>query len=247
MFKEKDLELIEDGERLNKIIEGFIRKKAYKKDAMHILEAGCGRRWPFQLEGINYILTGVDMDKAALDIRKNKLSDLHESIEGDLCSLDLGVDRFDVIYCSYVLEHIENADVVLNNFVKWLKPNGIIIINVPDPDSVHGFITRITPHWFHVFFYRFVEGKKNAGKPGYAPYPTYYNPVISRKGMRSFCNDEDTNVVLEAEYGGAFFRPGKGALKPLIYIIKKIINIISIGFLSSKHSSLLYILSKRVV
>ena len=210
---------------------------------MHILEAGCGRKWPFQLEGINYILTGVDMDKAALDIRKNVLSDLHESIEGDLCLLDLGEDRFDVIYCSYVLEHIEKADVVLNNFVKWIKPNGIIIIKVPDPDSVHGYITRITPHWFHVFFYRFVQKKKNAGKPGYPPYPTYYNPVISRKGMRLFCNN--TNVVLDAEYGGGFFRPGKGALKPLIQIFKKFINIISIGVLSSKHSSLIYILSKK--
>ncbi len=25
---------------------------------MHILEAGCGRNWPFQLEGINAALTG---------------------------------------------------------------------------------------------------------------------------------------------------------------------------------------------
>ncbi len=73
------------------------------------------------------------------------MSDFRESIEGDL-----GVDRFDVIYCSYVLEHIENADVVLNRFVKWIKPNGIIIIKVLDPDSVHGYITRITPHWFHL-------------------------------------------------------------------------------------------------
>ncbi|MEE9363143.1 MAG: class I SAM-dependent methyltransferase [Cellulophaga sp.] len=244
MFKEKKLELIEDRQQMNKIIEDFIRKKSSKKETMHILEAGCGRKWPFQLEGIDYVLTGVDMDKKALDIRKNILSDLHESIEGDLCSLDLGVDRFDVIYCSYVLEHIEKANVVLNNFVTWLKPNGIIIIKVPDPDSVHGYITRITPHWFHVFFYRFVLGNKNAGKPGYPPYPTYYNSVISRKGMSLFCN-ENTNIALEAEYGGGFFNPGKGALKLLIHTIKKVINIISIGVLSSKHSSLIYILSKN--
>ncbi|MGH9955766.1 MAG: methyltransferase domain-containing protein, partial [Pyrinomonadaceae bacterium] len=79
-----------------------------------------------------------------------------------------------VIYNSFVLEHIEDASQVLQNSTRWLKPGGIVVLKIPDPDSVCGFITRVTPHWFHVFYYRYLLGARNAGKPGYAPYTIDY-------------------------------------------------------------------------
>lgn len=182
MNKERHLEIIEDRKQEIEMIESLIRKEDSHNEPVRILEAGCGRRWPFKMEGIQHILTGVDMDKAALEIRKNTLGDLHETVEGDLCSVDLGADRYDVIYCSFVLEHVKRADVVMKNFVKWIKPNGIIIIKIPDPYSVQGYITRITPYWFHVFYYRFILGHKTAGKPGYAPsfFISYVNKTSNR-------------------------------------------------------------------
>ena len=247
MNKERHLEIIEDRKQAIEMIESLIRKEDSHNEPVRILEAGCGRRWPFKMEGIQHILTGVDMDKAALEIRKNTLGDLHETVEGDLCSVDLGANRYDVIYCSFVLEHVKRADVVMKNFVKWIKPNGIIIIKIPDPYSVQGYITRITPYWFHVFYYRFILGNKNAGKPGYGPYSTYYHSIVSRRGMRDFCNDRSNCVVLAAEYGDEYFRPGRGAMKTLLHIFKRVINIISIGALSSKHTNLLYIIRKQNV
>ena len=95
-----------------------------------------------------------------------------------------------------------------------------------------------------MFFYRFILKNKQAGKPGYAPYPTYYSPIISRDGIRYFCNDEANKIELEAEYGDGYFKPGKGSMKTLIHIIKKFVNILSIGRLSDKHTNLLYILRK---
>jgi SAM-dependent methyltransferase len=243
MNKKIYLDLTKSYEQENKLIESFIRRQASNGELIHILEAGCGREWPFKLEGIKYILTGVDTDKEALKIRKNNLNDLHETIEGDLSSIDLGMDRYDMIYCSFVMEHIERADVVMRSFVKWLKPNGIIIIKIPDPYSAFGFVTRITPHWFHIFYYR-ILGKKSAGKPGYAPYPTYYHSVVSRRGMREFCN-KIPNIIIEAEYGDGYWRPGRGTLKIFIHIIKIAINIMSIGSLSYKHTNLLYIIRKN--
>ena len=244
MNKERYLELIEDRRKEHEMIERLIRKKASNSEPIHILEAGCGRKWPFRLERNQYILTGVDMDKDALEIRKNTLSDLHKTIEGDLCSVDLGADKYDVIYSSFVLEHIKRADLVMKNFVKWAKPNGIIIIKLPDPYSVRGYITRITPHWFHVFYYRFIMRHKKAGKPGYGPYPTHYNPIVSRSGIRDFCNDGGNNILLDAEYGDGYFRPGRGFRKALIHIIKRVVSILSFGCLSDKHTNILYVLRK---
>ncbi len=244
MDKEKHLELIEGSTQGNEIIENFIRNKASDGELIHILEAGCGRRWPYRLEGIQYFLTGVDMDRDALEIRKNTLSDLHETIEGNLCSVNLGADKYDAIYCSYVLEHIKRADLVMKKFVEWVKPNGIIIIKIPDPKSVQGYFTRITPYWFHVFYYRVIMGIKNAGKLGYGPYPTYYNPIVSRSGIRNFCNDGGNNLVLDVEYGYRSIRPSRG-IRKMIHMFKKVINIISIGYFDHKHTDLLYILRKK--
>lgn len=240
----RHLELIDSQRQEDELIEKFIRDMSDGCRPLDILEAGCGREWPFQLDDVDHVLTGIDRDRAALDIRKNTVADLDESIEGDLCFIDLPANRYDVIYCSFVLEHIEQADLVIENFVKWVKPNGLIIIKIPDPYSVYGFITRTTPHWFHVFFYRFFLESTTAGKPGYPPYPTYYNPIVSRRGIRKFCENSSNKLTLDAEYGDGFLRPGTGAKKILIHAIKKIFNLLSLGTLSDRHTNLLYLLRK---
>ena len=143
---------------------------------------------------------------------------------------------YDVIYNSYVLEHVEGAETVLENFVSWLKPGGLMIITIPDPDSVYGFFARVTPHWFHVLFYRYVAGNRNAGKPGHAPYPTVYDPVVSRRGFREFARKRHLKIVEECG-----FRKLRGAAGWFVSFV----HLVSLGRLASNHSNLMYILEKR--
>ena len=189
------------------------------------------------------MLTGVDLDKAALEIRKNVLNDLHEIIEGDLRTVAFDDARFDVIYNAYVLEHIDGAEFVLKRFVDWLKPGGSLILHIPDPNSVQGFVTRISPHWFHVFYYRFILGKTSAGKPGYAPYRTYYDHVVSRSGIRKFCQENKLAII--SEVGNAYWKPGRGILKPAIVLFTKFVSIMSFGVLAWQYTNLLYIIQKK--
>ncbi|HEY8580116.1 MAG TPA: class I SAM-dependent methyltransferase, partial [Beijerinckiaceae bacterium] len=136
---------------------------------LRILEAGCGQKWSLDLGTAAFHLTGVDLDKDALDIRLNQRRDLHHAIHGDLATVDLPKNAFDVIYCSYVLEHVPDADVVLGRMYEWLAPGGLLVLRLPAPESFRGFVTRVTPHWFHVAYYRWVKGQKNAGRPGHGP------------------------------------------------------------------------------
>jgi SAM-dependent methyltransferase len=207
---------------------------------LQILEAGCGQSWELRLEGVHYFLTGVDLDQAALEIRKNILNDLDEIIQGDLRSVDLGDRKYDVIYNSYVLEHIQDAGAVLRRFLGWLKPNGLIIIRIPDPQSVQGFVTRISPHWLHVFYYRHILGKAAAGTPGHAPYQTFYDPVVSRSGIHEFCRAN--GLTIRAEVGNAYWRPGRGVLKPAIVLFKRLVSYLSLGALTWEYVDLLYVL-----
>src|SRR5688572_850169 len=162
------LRLLESHDFEKQMLERYIRENAAKNGSLNILEAGCGQTWALNLQGVNYHLTGVDVDRAALEIRKHKTKDLDEIVEGDLCTVDLRENQYDVIYNSYVLEHIDGAETVMKNFLRWLKPGGIMILRFPDRQTAYGFMTRFSPFWFHVFFKKVLMGDPNAGKPGFA-------------------------------------------------------------------------------
>lgn len=66
---------------------------------------------------------------------------------------------------------------------------------MPDRDSAQGFFARVTPHWAHVLYYRWAWQMKNAGKPGFAPYRTVYDWVVSRSGLFEFCASKGLVVV----------------------------------------------------
>lgn len=235
------LQLLSNQSEEMELIMRFIRATAHH-DPIKILEAGCGTWRYLELDDIPHHLTGVDLDEEALALRKKKFNDIHDYIVGDLETVALAPASYDAIYNSFVLEHIEHADKVLENFVRWVKPGGVIVVRVPDPYSAHGFVTKVTPHWFHVLYYRYALNQKNAGKPGYAPYPTYYHPVISRQGMRDFCSKH--NIELAVETGEKYYKPGKGLIKQLILLVRKTLEVLSLGKLSGKHSNLLYIIRK---
>lgn len=242
MSDEPALPLSPTREAETKLVESWIRSQRPAGETIQILEAGCGQRWPLRLDGVDYRLTGVDLDAAALEIRRTKTNDLDEGIVGDLRSVTLPAGKFDVIYNVYVLEHVEGAEEVLRSFVKWLRPNGIAIIKIPDPQSVHGFVAKTTPYWFHRLYYRWILRHKHAGEPGHAPYRTIYDSVVSRAGIRTFC--AAYGLTIEAEVGDGFLKPGKGLGKTAVTVVKQMIHLLSLGRLSHRHSNLLYILRK---
>lgn len=206
-----------------------------KGDGIRILEAGCGRKWPLDIK-TNYHLTGIDLDAAALTARMYNIGDLDEAIIGDLKSCDIPPNSFDVIYCSHVLEHVNGAEQVIDNFIHWLRPGGLILIQIPVSNSVYGFITKITPYWVHVFYYRYLLGKKNAGTPGYGPYKTFYDSLISEKGMRRYCEDRGLFVI--DQYGQFYWM--RGWQKTVINTI----GLLSMGRLSSRYNNVGYVITK---
>jgi len=147
------VKLIENRDEEKKLLAKCIRQMARSGYPLNILEAGCGRQWPLDQHGVLFTLTGVDINEDALEYRK--ANDLHKAIVGDLRTINIEECEYDVIYSSFVFEHIDGAEHVLNNFMRWLKPGGILIIKVPDRNSVHGFITRVTPFWFHIFYKKY--------------------------------------------------------------------------------------------
>jgi SAM-dependent methyltransferase len=207
---------------------------------LEILEAGCGRRWGLELEGVDFRLTGVDNNQDALDFRKGQ-GDLNVAILGDLNQVDLEKNRYDVIYSSNVLEHVDGAEKVLENFITWLKPGGILALIFPNRDSVKGFLTRTTPFRFHVFYKRYIQGWKDAGTPGSDPFPTFFDKVVSRKGMRQFCERHGLSILGEYYSDQKYTRP---AFRALAALLTWGIHLISLRTLSADKTELVYIIKR---
>ncbi len=210
---------------------------------LSIVEAGCGQAWLIDLKGIDYTLTGVDLDAAALELRKSVQQDLDTVICGDLCTLELPEASFDVVYSFYVLEHVPQAELALLNLIRWLKPGGLMILRLPDPRSVRGFYSKITPHWVHILYYRFVYQKKMAGKPGHPPYPISYHPIIERESLCGFLEQHGMTCV--GCYGDGYRREGsKGWVTAILNGINKLTALLSLGKLHAEYSDILYIVTK---
>jgi SAM-dependent methyltransferase len=239
----RKVKLITSYDRECRLLETHIRQKAINESPLQILDAGCGLHWPLDLRGIQFTLTGVNIDKNILDLRKLRSNDLNEMIVGDLRSIDIEKSKYDIIYNSYVLEHIDGAERVLDNFYNWLKPGGILILKIPDRNSVWGFVTRVTPFWFHKFHKRYIRGVRNAGETGFGPYPTFHDTIVSRAGIREYCRRN--RLTIKEECGCGYYLDGQGMVARVIRLFVRSVGLLSLGKLPWEHNDLTYILEKK--
>ena len=241
------LEIIErEGATTNQRLSDYINdyfENSSQHESIDILEAGCGKKWNLGLS-VKRRLTGVDLSREAIEMRMTRYNDINEMIVGDLAAVEIAKRSFDIVYCSYVLEHLDEAELVLDRFFDWLRPGGLAVLLFPDRDTVPGAITRFTPHWFHVAYYKYIEKFPHAGEPGHGPFPTYYDSVISREGIHNYCEDRGHKIMLE------FATPVRipasaGVLRPFITAFVKSLSVLSLGHLSGKHQNLILILRKE--
>ncbi len=226
------------------VLSAFLREK-YRgcKRPLKILEAGCGRSWPLEMGDLQVELTGVDIDQEALNARQTEVGDLVSAIVGDLHTVEFQPEQFDVIYCCEVLEHVDGAEQVLRRLMSWLKRDGAALLIFPDRDTVFGFATRFSPHWMHVAYHRYVLRIADAGRPGFGPYRTYYDPLVSRRGMHRFCAANGCRIALErgrppaVESWTGWFRRGYETVAPLISNLTR-------GALASDRIGLVYVIEK---
>jgi SAM-dependent methyltransferase len=238
----RPLVLLDSPQAESQMLSRHIEAKGRARGQLSILEAGCGNSWSIDLRGVRYTLTGIDLNQDALDIRKHKRGDLQEAVLGDLRTVRLEENRFDVIYNSFVLEHIENAEQVLDNFYRWLKPGGIILLRIPDAEAVYGFLSKVTPFWFHVFYKRYIAGIKTAGKPGYDPFPTVYDKIVSRHGIHRWCAAKGMTIREEAGWEYPVGRPGLVSLA--VGAATKAMSLLSFGSLAADHVNLTFVIEK---
>lgn len=170
-------------------VDAYLNRWRSRKGRISVLEAGGGSRSYVNLSSAD-IVTAIDISQEQL----NRNTYATHKILGDLHTFRFDDHAYDLIVCFDVLEHLDRPGDVLRSFVRALKSDGILCIAAPYNDSFFGLLTKHTPHWFHVFVYRYFFQSATAGRPGYAPFPTMLRKEMNPYHIVSFARQHDLDV-----------------------------------------------------
>lgn len=159
-------------------------------------------------------VTVVDIDEGQL--RNNDYA--HKTILGDIQVHRFAANSFDLVTCYNVIEHLPDVEAALTGFIHALKPGGLLVIAAPNPRSLSGVVTRYTPHWFHIWFYRHVLGRKQAGLPGRAPFPTFFHRLVTPANLEAFAKARGMRTIYRREHESPRF-PEMRARMPLLAVL----------------------------
>jgi len=128
----------------SKIIEP-IKSIWPKLEKIKMLEAGCGtgafgKRFLKYFDNLEVI--GVDITPKMVE-RANDGTKNYSAIVGDLEKISFSDSFFDIILCPYILHHFPDISRVIENFGKWIKNGGFVIIVEPNGSNPVNRLSKI--------------------------------------------------------------------------------------------------------
>jgi len=117
----------------------------YLTPEARVLDAGCGRGGIIELywEAVKQAV-GVDSDLDSLSEHRC----LEQLVRGNLAKLPFPAASFDVVLCSWVLEHLAQPEVVLEELARVLRTGGHLVLLAPNAWNYLTFAQRLVPGRF---------------------------------------------------------------------------------------------------
>ena len=156
------------------------------KDHFTILDIGAGAGVVEQMNFKGFVkqVNGLDPDPRILN---NPYLDKGFVGIGDDMSI-FESEKFDLIFCDNVFEHIEHPLAFLNEVNRVLKPKGLLLAKTPNKFHYMPLIAMITPTWFHKLY------NKLRGREEDDTFPTLYK-LNSRKNLIKYASLTGFEVI----------------------------------------------------
>lgn len=168
---------------------------------LNVADIGCGTgEMSIMWAQDGHNVHGLDVNEALLDIARQRAKDESLNIEfslGSATSLPWEDASMDVCIAPELLEHVVEWKVCLTEFVRILKPNGVLYISTANklcPKQQEFNLPLYS--WYPRFLKRYFENLARTTRPdiaGYAKYPavnwfSFYQlrQEFSKMGMESF-------------------------------------------------------------
>ncbi len=175
-FDPADGPIVESEETVVEHLNRLVQSRHGVQRRFSVLEAGCGERCALDYSAAAQV-TGVDISSALLERNPR----LDHRIVSDLERAQLAEESFEMVVCWDVLEHLENPREALDNLTRALVPGGMLIVKVPNLNSVKGLATKYTPYRFHRWVYR-----RFAVSDGTQPFPTRFDGSIAPQALHEW-------------------------------------------------------------
>ena len=78
---------------------------------------------------------------------------------------------------------------------------------------------------------------------GFGPFPTFYDPVVSRAGIHEF--SRKNRFIIKEEFGHGSYLDSRAITGVLTYVFVRCVSLPSLGKLAWEHADLTYILEKE--
>ena len=118
---------------------------------LNILEIGCapGKWLSYFAQTHGFIPSGIEYSTKGIELTKENMSilglDYSEFYQGDFFEIN-PEPIYDVVYSFGFIEHFNNAYEILERHLLWLKPDGLLIIGVPNFNGVYKPIQKALKH-----------------------------------------------------------------------------------------------------
>jgi SAM-dependent methyltransferase len=162
-----------------------------------VMDAGCGGAMRVRLPS-DAVLNGIDISPESA-ARNGTLSNI---IIGDVQTYPFPKASFDIVICWELLEHVPHPLSALSKLITATKQDGVIVLAFPNRASLKGLVTRLSSHQLHVWLLREFWGQKNAGRPGYAPFPTYLAADLTPDKLQKFIESHGAKAEFVRLYEG---------------------------------------------
>jgi SAM-dependent methyltransferase len=134
-----------------------------------VLNLGAGpatRRPDRHFHGQAKRIVGADIDPVVLEN-----DEVDEAVVIDGKSLPFEDNCFDVVYCDFVLEHVEFPQPLFDDVHRVLKPGGNFFFRTPNFTHYVALGSYMTPQWVHE---RFANRMRGLDAEAHDPWPTFY-------------------------------------------------------------------------
>jgi SAM-dependent methyltransferase len=190
------------GPRVHAHVQSLLdRYVAARNDRLEVLEAGCGSLNNMRLHGDVHVV-GVDVSPEALA----QNTALHVRVQADLQTCEIAPSRYDLVVCCDVLEHLARPTGVMRKLLAAVKPDGLLLVAVPNVLSIKGLVAKYTPFSFHVLVHRLVYGAKAGRTPGFEVFPTYLRYAIAPRSLVAMARRAGFDVEFFTTYEGGMQR-----------------------------------------
>ncbi|WP_291847831.1 class I SAM-dependent methyltransferase [Lutibacter sp.] len=111
---------------------------SFNTETKNLLDVGCGTGdFLATCNSNGWNVVGVEPNQSAKNLARQKISSsskIHQNI------FEIKLERFDVITLWHVLEHVPDLEEYISQLQKLLKPNGVLVVAVPNYksfDAIH--------------------------------------------------------------------------------------------------------------